>query len=292
MTLDLDPGLLEAQLRELALEARAHRFEVAPNPCVGAGILSGGRLVARGFHEHWGGAHAELQALREADRLGIPLAERDALLVTLEPCSSFGKTPPCTEAVIEAGLRRVVVGATDPDPRHRGQGLERLRGAGVEVVELPAGSPLEETSPHFLRWTSPARTRSRRPWVVAKWAQTMTGQLVPPPEVGEGRWISGPEALEAMRTPRDQPAAPERGLVVWRRMVCGRCLLCCRCFRSGPRRVRGPIGMVRLGAPADFDQCSISQPRRRAIAASLVSALTATGKPTASSIGRSEVESA
>ncbi|MBL6719922.1 MAG: bifunctional diaminohydroxyphosphoribosylaminopyrimidine deaminase/5-amino-6-(5-phosphoribosylamino)uracil reductase RibD [Planctomycetes bacterium] len=204
MTLDLDPGLLEAQLRELALEARAHRFEVAPNPCVGAGILSGGRLVARGFHEHWGGAHAELQALREADRLGIPLAERDALLVTLEPCSSFGKTPPCTEAVIEAGLRRVVVGATDPDPRHRGQGLERLRGAGVEVVELPTGSPLEQTSPHFLRWTSPARTRSRRPWVVAKWAQTMTGQLVPPPEVGEGRWISGPEALEEVQVLRSR----------------------------------------------------------------------------------------
>ena len=204
MTLDLDPGLLEAQLRELALEARTHRFEVAPNPCVGAGILSGGRLVARGFHEHWGGAHAELQALREADRLGIPLAERDALLVTLEPCSSFGKTPPCTEAVIEAGLRRVVVGATDPDPRHRGQGLERLRGAGVEVVELPAGSPLEQTSPHFLRWTSPARTRSRRPWVVAKWAQTMTGQLVPPPEVGEGRWISGPEALEEVQVLRSR----------------------------------------------------------------------------------------
>ena len=204
MTLELDRGTLQAQLRELAQQAQAWRFEVAPNPCVGAAVVSRGEIVARGFHEYWGGPHAEIAALREADRLGVPLSERDALLVTLEPCSSFGKTPPCTQAILEAGLRRVVVGATDPDPRHRGQGLEQLRRSGVEVLELVGGTPLEETSPHFVRWTSPARTRSHRPWVVAKWAQTMTGQLVPPPEVGDGRWISGPEALAEVQVLRSR----------------------------------------------------------------------------------------
>lgn len=198
-SLDLDPALLQGHLRSLAEGAQAFRFEVAPNPCVGAGILSRGRLVAQGFHRVYGGPHAEVEALREADRLGIPLAERDALLVTLEPCSSFGKTPPCTEAILDSGIRRVVVAETDPDPRHRGQGFEALRRAGIEVLELPGSAPLEWASPHFERWISPARTRGHRPWVLAKWAQTLTGQLTPPPDIGEGRWISGPEALQEVQ---------------------------------------------------------------------------------------------
>jgi len=194
LTQPLDASSLGALLAELGAEARAHRFEVAPNPCVGAAVLAGGEVVARGYHRVWGGPHAEVEALEAAARTDVPPERWDTLAVTLEPCSTSGKTPSCTEAVRAAGFRTVVVGSQDPDVRHRGAGLEALRAAGVEVLEHAHAAPLESTSPHFLRWLEHERVRRPRPWVVAKWAQTLTGQLSPPESVGEGRWITGAEA--------------------------------------------------------------------------------------------------
>ncbi len=198
-TLDKDSAALSELLTVLGREAQAFRFEVAPNPCVGAAVLAGGVEVARGFHRVWGGPHAEVEALeaaRAAARLGGPGPESwDTLVVTLEPCSSTGKTPPCVDAIVAAGIRTVVVGALDPDPRHRGRGLEKLREAGLEVALIDGPCPLESVAPHFLRWTSRERLRRPRPWTVAKWAQTLSGHLRPPKDVGDGRWISGPGAL-------------------------------------------------------------------------------------------------
>jgi diaminohydroxyphosphoribosylaminopyrimidine deaminase / 5-amino-6-(5-phosphoribosylamino)uracil reductase len=185
----------DALLRDLGEEAGEHRFEVAPNPCVGAAVLSEGAEVARGFHEVWGGAHAEVNAIAAAEAGEIPRERWDTLVVTLEPCSSRGKTPPCVEAILAAGFRRVVVAALDPDPRHRGRGLEILREKGVEVIVRERSAPLTVVSPHFVNWTQTERIRRPRPWLIAKWAQTRTGQLRPPRDVGEGRWISGPESL-------------------------------------------------------------------------------------------------
>jgi diaminohydroxyphosphoribosylaminopyrimidine deaminase/5-amino-6-(5-phosphoribosylamino)uracil reductase len=184
---------LEVLLQDLGRAAGAFRFDVAPNPCVGAAVLSDGVEIGRGFHREWGGPHAELHAFEAAAQSGVPRARWDTLVITLEPCSSHGKTPPCTEAILKEGFRRIVVGALDPDPRHRGRGLEELRAQGVEVVLL-AATPLERVAPHFVDWTRPDRLRRSLPWVIAKWAQTRTGQLTPPPGVGEGRWITGPEA--------------------------------------------------------------------------------------------------
>lgn len=194
LTHPLDSRSLGALLAELGAEARAFRFEVAPNPCVGAAVLSSGEVIARGYHRVWGGPHAEVEALEAAARTDVPPELWDALVVTLEPCSSAGKTPPCTEAVLASGIPTVVVGAQDPDLRHRGAGLQALREAGVEVIEIGHASPLESTSPHFLHWLEHERVRRPRPWVVAKWAQTLTGQLSPPENIGEGRWITGTEA--------------------------------------------------------------------------------------------------
>ncbi|MEM7307246.1 MAG: bifunctional diaminohydroxyphosphoribosylaminopyrimidine deaminase/5-amino-6-(5-phosphoribosylamino)uracil reductase RibD [Planctomycetota bacterium] len=195
-TLDtLDEAGLRSLLSELGREAAEFRFRIAPNPCVGAAILSGTREVARGFHQVWAGAHAEVQAMAAARSRGVAAERWDTIVCTLEPCSTDGKTGPCTRALIDAGLRRVVVGALDPDPRHRGKGLELLQEAGLETVLLASGSPLEEVSPHFLDWTAKERVRRPRPWLIAKWAQTRTGQLTPPKDVGDGRWISGPESL-------------------------------------------------------------------------------------------------
>lgn len=192
----LDRSETRALLRDLGEEARAFRFAIAPNPCVGAAVLSGRRVVARGYHEVYGQAHAELQALRNAEITSVPRDEWDTLVVTLEPCSSHGKTPPCVDAILASGVQRVVVGELDPDSRHRGKGLEKLEAAGLEVVLMQGASPLEHVAPFFQRWTSYERIRRPRPWTIAKWAQTRTGQLTPPEDVGEGRWISCHASLE------------------------------------------------------------------------------------------------
>jgi len=205
-------------LAELGREAGAFRFRVAPNPCVGAAVLTEGddaqgpRVIGRGFHEDWGGAHAEVHAFRAAAESGVPRERWSTLLVTLEPCCSFGKTPPCTEAILRSGVRRVIVGALDPDPRHRGRSLEALHEAGLEVVLLPRRSPLDEVSPHFRAWTDPDRLRRAFPWTIAKWAQTRTGQLSPPEGVGEGRWITGPEARAEVQVLRGRVDAIVTGI--------------------------------------------------------------------------------
>lgn len=208
----LDPSLVARVLAELGEEARRHRFQVAPNPCVGAAVLCGGEVLVRGFHEAWGGPHAEVVALDLAQRSGVAPSRWDALVVTLEPCSSHGKTPPCVERLLASGLKRVVVGEEDPDPRHRGRGIEALRAAGIEVVLLDGCAPLERVSPHFLDWLDPERLRRPRPWVIAKWAQTRSGQLVPPEEIGGGRWISGPESLAEVQLLRSRVDAIVTGV--------------------------------------------------------------------------------
>ena len=208
----LDQAGLEALLGELGASAGAYRFRVAPNPCVGAAVLSDGVEVGRGFHRDWGDEHAEVLALRAAGQSGVPRERWDTLVVTLEPCSSTGKQPPCVQAVLEAGIGRVIAGAEDPDPRHRGRGLEELRAAGVETHVLPRAAPLVVVSPHFLQWTDPDRLRRPRPWTIAKWAQTRTGQMLPPENVGEGRWISGPESRDEVQVLRGRVDAIVTGV--------------------------------------------------------------------------------
>lgn len=190
----LDPAVARSLLHELGESSTAFRFEVAPNPCVGAAVLSGSQVVSRGYHRVWGGPHAEVDALRLAAETTVPASDWDTMLVTLEPCSSTGKTPACVDAILKSGIRRVIVGALDPDPRHRGKGLEILEAAGVEVLVDPIPCPLKDVAPHFLHWNDNERVRRPRPWTIAKWAQTLTGQLSPPEDIGGGRWISGPTA--------------------------------------------------------------------------------------------------
>ncbi|MGQ0552100.1 MAG: bifunctional diaminohydroxyphosphoribosylaminopyrimidine deaminase/5-amino-6-(5-phosphoribosylamino)uracil reductase RibD [Planctomycetota bacterium] len=164
---------LQALARACAL-ARRGLFEVEPNPPVGAVVLAGpgpdeGAVLGEGWHRAWGGAHAEVHALREAGSR----ARGATLCVTLEPCSTMGKTPPCTRAVLEAGIARVVVGSADPHPLHQGQGLELLLAAGVHIdlVDLPeAQALLARFRAGFTR---------RRPHVLAKWAMSRDGGLAP-----------------------------------------------------------------------------------------------------------------
>ena len=208
----LNPEVLGSLLDRLGREAAQFRFEVAPNPCVGAAVLAAGEVVGVGFHQTYGGPHAEVQAIAAARASGVPEADWDTIVVTLEPCSTTGKTPPCVQAILETGIQNVVVSQLDPNPDHEGRGLHMLEDAGLQVRIMDGISRLEDVSPHFLRWVANERVRRPRPWMIAKWAQTMTGQMTPPADVGEGRWISGPESLKEVQILRGKVDAMVTGV--------------------------------------------------------------------------------
>jgi len=168
-------------LRALAL-ARKGWGDTHPNPMVGAVIVEGGKIVAEGFHARAGTPHAEVVALQALGRR--PLAGA-TLYVTLEPCSSYGRTPPCVQAILDAGLRRVVVGTVDPNPLHAGKGIELLRAADVDV-KLAFG--LVEMACRELNFLFNHWMIQRRTLVAMKVARDATGRTVPVP--GQ-RFITG-----------------------------------------------------------------------------------------------------
>jgi len=156
----------------------------SPNPLVGAVVLdAAGQLVGEGFHARAGEPHAEVGALAQAGAR----ARGGTLVVTLEPCCHHGRTPPCTEAVIGAGIARVVVAMADPDPRVAGGGIARLRAAGLEVIEAVAEAEARRLNRAFVH-----RVRTGRPLGILKWAMSLDGRTALPN--GQSQWISGPEA--------------------------------------------------------------------------------------------------
>jgi len=158
----------------------------SPNPMVGAVVLdAAGTLVGEGFHARAGAPHAEVGALLQAGER----AHGGTLVVSLEPCCHHGRTPPCTEAVIAAGVARVVVAMTDPDPRVAGAGLSRLRAAGLEVIEGVASDEALGLNRAFVY-----RVRNGRPLGILKWAMSLDGRTALPN--GDSQWISGPTARE------------------------------------------------------------------------------------------------
>ncbi len=169
-------------LQALELAAMG-RGAVEPNPMVGAVIVRDGAVLGEGFHHRFGGPHAEVEAIADARRAGHNLAGA-TMYVTLEPCCHYGKTPPCTQAVIASGVTRVVVAMQDPDERVSGQGLAELRSAGIEVV---AGVQ-EQSAWRLLGAYIKLRTK-RRPWVICKWAQSLDGKIAPASR--QSKWITG-----------------------------------------------------------------------------------------------------
>ncbi|MDX1563933.1 MAG: bifunctional diaminohydroxyphosphoribosylaminopyrimidine deaminase/5-amino-6-(5-phosphoribosylamino)uracil reductase RibD [Phycisphaeraceae bacterium] len=170
----------EARLMKRAIRLGARGLgAVEPNPPVGCVLVKNGRIVGEGFHRAFGGPHAEIEALKQAGRA----ARGATAVVSLEPCNHSGKTPPCTRALIEAGIRRVVVGVIDPNPQVSGRGLNRLKRAGLEVV-----SGIEAESAAALIAPYAKRLATGLPWVIAKWAQTLDGAIAT--REGDSRWIS------------------------------------------------------------------------------------------------------
>ena len=172
-----DVKFMRAALRE----ARRGAGRTSPNPAVGAVIVRGGRIVARGFHRCAGMPHAEIEAITA---LKNPRLARGAtLFVTLEPCSTQGRTPPCVDAILRHGFARVVIGAIDPNPAHAGRAIGLLRAAGVTVVTDVLESECRELNAAFNKWIV-----TGMPFVVAKAALSLDGRLTRPP--GEGQWLS------------------------------------------------------------------------------------------------------
>lgn len=156
---------------------------VGPNPLVGAVIVRNGRIIGAGWHEQWGGPHAERNALARSSEPPTGAT----LYVTLEPCCHHGKTPPCTDAVIAAGIKRVVIGLLDPNPLVAGKGVERLRKAGIEVESGLLEEALRHQNRVFLKYIT-----TKRPWVVLKSAMTLDGKIAT--HTGDSRWVTGEEA--------------------------------------------------------------------------------------------------
>ena len=162
---------------QLALLAEGR---TSPNPLVGAIILdSSGRLVGEGFHTGAGNPHAEIEALAQAGMKSFD----GTIVVTLEPCCHQGLTPPCTEALIKAGLKRVVIGMVDPDPRVAGNGISRLKDSGIEVIEGVLSKECESINREFS-----FRVRHGRPWGILKWAMSLDGRIGLPN--GCSKWIT------------------------------------------------------------------------------------------------------
>lgn len=166
----------------LRLAARG-RGTTSPNPMVGAVLVRRGQVIGQGFHRRAGGPHAEIEALRDAaTRNESPRGA--TLFVTLEPCCTHGRTPPCTDAIIAAGIGRVVVAATDPNPRHAGRGFDVLRAANIPVVTGIAAAAATQLNEVFNHWIC-----TRTPWVTLKVAQTLDGKIAT--AAGASKWITG-----------------------------------------------------------------------------------------------------
>ncbi|MCA9102103.1 MAG: bifunctional diaminohydroxyphosphoribosylaminopyrimidine deaminase/5-amino-6-(5-phosphoribosylamino)uracil reductase RibD [Planctomycetales bacterium] len=178
MPLDVLDRWHMARALELAAQGRGH---VEPNPLVGAVVAHGAEVIGDGWHHRYGGPHAEVEALAVAG-----VHARDATLyVTLEPCCHHGKTPPCTDAVIAAGIRRVVIAHRDPFPAVDGGGIGRLEAAGLEVVVGVEAESARRLNAPYLKLVTQAR-----PWLIAKWAMTLDGKIAT--HSGDSRWISSP----------------------------------------------------------------------------------------------------
>ncbi len=182
-------------MKEALLLAEKGCGLVNPNPMVGAVIVKNNEIIGRGYHESFGGPHAEINALASCTRSPIGAT----MYVTLEPCCHYGKTPPCTDAILHSGISRIVIGSEDPNQIIAGKGMKLLKAGGMEVVygvmEREC-SQLNEVFFHFIQ--------TKRPFLVLKYAMTMDGKIAT--YQGESRWITGETAREKVHKDRNRYA--------------------------------------------------------------------------------------
>jgi diaminohydroxyphosphoribosylaminopyrimidine deaminase/5-amino-6-(5-phosphoribosylamino)uracil reductase len=174
----------EKFMRAALNEAKRAHGQTSPNPAVGAVLVINDRIVAKGHHREAGRDHAEIECLRN---FGRRVPQRATLYITLEPCSTAGRTAPCTDAILNAGIKNVVVGTIDVNPRHSGKGITQLQNAGVNVREGILADECTRLNEAFNKWII-----SGRPFVIAKCGMSLDGRLTR--RAAEHRWITGPFA--------------------------------------------------------------------------------------------------
>ena len=186
----------ELEYMKMALNLAAKGLgRVNPNPLVGAVIVKGGRVIGQGYHARFGESHAERNAINDCKES----MEGATLYVNLEPCSHYGNTPPCTEAIIKSGIRKVVVGSVDPNPLVSGKGIQALENSGILVITGIMDKENREMNQVFFHFMG-----KNVPFVVMKYAMTTDGKIAT--VTGESRWISGEEAREHVHHSRNRYA--------------------------------------------------------------------------------------
>jgi diaminohydroxyphosphoribosylaminopyrimidine deaminase/5-amino-6-(5-phosphoribosylamino)uracil reductase len=175
-----------------------------PNPLVGAVIVREGKIIAEGYHHNYGNLHAEKDALKNAADNGIDVTGAE-IFVTLEPCCHQGKQPPCTEAIIKSGIKKVTYGSPDPNPLVNGKSKAILEQAGIEVVQDFLSSECDKINPFFFHYI-----KSKMPYVILKYAMTADGLTAT--SKGESKWITGVEARKNVHRTRDEVAAVMTGI--------------------------------------------------------------------------------
>ena len=177
----------EYMLRAISLAKKGEGW-TNPNPMVGAVIVRDGRIIGEGYHKKYGELHAERNAFASLKES----AKGATMYVTMEPCCHYGKTPPCTQAIIEHKIGKVVIGSKDPNPKVSGKGVQILKEAGISVVEDFLREECDKLNPIFFHYI-----RTKMPYVVMKYAMTLDGKIAT--KTGESKWITGKEAREEVQ---------------------------------------------------------------------------------------------
>ncbi len=189
----LIPGTDQEYMRLALHEARKGLGRTSPNPCVGAVVVHGSVVIARGYHKKAGTPHAEVHALRRA---GV-LAHDATLYVTLEPCNHTGRTPPCTQAILASGIKRVVVGMEDPNPLVHGSGIKYLQSQGLEVVSGVLAAECRALNRPFIKYITQGL-----PWVVMKAGMSLDGRITY--QKNHSGWMTGPASSRKVHRLRDR----------------------------------------------------------------------------------------
>lgn len=203
--------------------AKRGEGRTSPNPLVGAVIVDGDEIIGRGFHEEYGKAHAERNALESCSRSPRGVT----MYVTLEPCCHFGKQPPCVDAIIEAGISRVVVGSTDPNPLMSGKGIEALRAHGIRVDTGILKEECDRLNEIFFEYIT-----TGRPFVAVKYAMTLDGKIAT--RTGKSEWITNDKSRRYVHSLRNKYSAVAVGVGT---VIADDPMLTCRTGGRNPLRV-------------------------------------------------------
>ncbi|MBL0309431.1 MAG: bifunctional diaminohydroxyphosphoribosylaminopyrimidine deaminase/5-amino-6-(5-phosphoribosylamino)uracil reductase RibD [Bacteroidetes bacterium] len=199
---------------------------VAPNPMVGCVIVHDGKIIGKGYHKKFGGPHAEVNAIQSVKNQ--KLLKESMLYVNLEPCSHFGKTPPCVDLIIEKKIPHVVIGSRDPNPLVSGKGIKKMRRAGIKVTVDVLKEKCDELNKRFITFHT-----KKRPYIILKWAQSSDGFMAP--KGNKQKWLTGPASKKLVHQWRSEEQAI---LVGWKTVNIDQPLLTVRLVKGiNPMRI-------------------------------------------------------